>query len=54
MAGVYVDAFIRLGPCNRNDRHRVTVKRYFDEIFGEESARRQLIAPFGQGWKRLR
>jgi predicted nucleic acid-binding protein len=46
MARVCVDACFLIGLYDTNDQHHSTSIRHFDALFGEESARHQLVAPW--------
>ncbi len=46
MARVCVDACFLIGLYDRDDQHHGAAVRHFDVLFGEESARHQLIAPW--------
>jgi len=46
MARVCVDACFLIGLYDRDDQHHRIAVSHFDAIFGEESARHQLIAPW--------
>jgi hypothetical protein len=46
MARVCVDACFLIGLYDRDDQYHETAVRHFDELFGEESPRHQLIAPW--------
>src|SRR5260370_28582133 len=46
MARVCVDACFLIGLYDSDDQHHQTAVGHFDAIFGEESARNQLVAPW--------
>jgi hypothetical protein len=46
MARVCVDACFLIGLYDRDDQHHGTAATHFAALFGEESARHQLVAPW--------
>lgn len=46
MARICVDACFLIGLYDRDDQHHGTADRHFEALFGEESARHQLVAPW--------
>jgi len=46
MARVCVDACFLIGLYDKDDQHHVSALRHFDALFGEDSARHQLIVPW--------
>lgn len=46
MARVCVDACFLIGLYDKDDQHHLASTRHFSTLFGEESARHQLVAPW--------